>query len=52
MNLRFGGISISNSALYAQQMGNEVAYFCDDEVLGWYISPLPVMRAPVIKHVV
>lgn len=41
MNLRFGGISISNSALYAQQMGNEVAYFCDDEVLGWYISPLP-----------
>lgn len=41
MNIRTGSISIGWSTLSAQQMGNEIAYYCHDDEIGWYNSPIP-----------
>lgn len=41
MNISTGSISFGWSTLFAQQMGNETAFFCNDKDQGWYISPIP-----------
>lgn len=40
MNIRTGSICVGWSTLSAQQMGNENAYYCYDDEIGWYYTPI------------